>query len=106
MHPRREMMPIKRLLLSTAATAALAFAMSGLNSLAASAEAGLSGKVTGPEGAMEGVMVTAKKDGSTIAYTVASDAGGQYSFPVGKIEGGNYTLRIRAVGYDLVGANK
>ena len=69
-------MPMKHLMLSTAATAALAFAMSGLGSMAASAETGLSGQVTGPEGALEGVLVTAKKDGSTISYTVVSDAAG------------------------------
>jgi 8-oxo-dGTP pyrophosphatase MutT (NUDIX family) len=55
---------------------------------------------------MEGVLVTAKKNGSTIAYTVVSDAQGRYSFPAGKIEGGEYNLRIRATGYDLDGANR
>src|SRR5580658_9262067 len=100
------MMKMKRLMLSTAATAAAALAMSGLGSIAASAEAGLFGQVTGPEGAMEGVMVIAKKDGSNISYTVASDAAGHYSFPAGKIEGGAYTLSIRAVGVDIDGAGK
>jgi virginiamycin B lyase len=55
---------------------------------------------------MEGVLVTAKKAGSTIAYTVVSDAAGRYSFPAGKIEGGEYTLRVRATGYDLDGAGR
>jgi hypothetical protein len=30
---------------------------------------------------MEGVVVTAKKDGSTIAVSVVSDKAGHYSFP-------------------------
>src|SRR6202021_2355811 len=60
----------------------------------------------GPDGPIEGVMVTAKKAGSTISHTVASDAEGHYGFPAGKIEGGAYTLRIRATGFDLEGAGK
>ena len=50
---------------------------------------------------MEGVLVSAKKAGSTITITVVSDAQGRYSFPAGKLEPGQYALRIRAVGYDL-----
>jgi streptogramin lyase len=64
------------------------------------------GQVVSQEGPMEGVLITAKKDGSTIAYTVVSDASGHYSFPSGKIESGDYTLRVRAVGFDLDGASK
>ena len=44
--------------------------------------AALGGQVTSAEeGAMEGVLVSAKKAGSTITITVASDAQGRYSFP-------------------------
>jgi virginiamycin B lyase len=99
-------MRMKHLMLSTAATFAVALATAGFGSATAQAEAGLSGRVTGPDGPMEGVLVTAKKNGSTIAYTVASDAQGHYAFPAGKIEGGEYTLRIRATGFDLDGAGK
>src|SRR5215472_11597124 len=99
-------MRMKHVLLSTAASLAVALTTAGLGSIAAQAEARLSGQVSGPEGAMEGVLVTAKKNGSTIAYTVVSDAQGRYSFPAGKIEGGEYTLRIRATGFDLDGASK
>src|SRR5712691_9115047 len=64
----------------------------------------LSGKITSAEeGAMEGVLVSAKKAGSTITITVVSDARGHYRFPAGKLELGSYALRIRAVGYDLDG---
>ena len=52
---------------------------------------------------MEGVVVTAKKAGSTIAISVVSDAEGKFSFPAAKIEPGEYTLRIRAIGYELDG---
>jgi Carboxypeptidase regulatory-like domain len=52
-------------------------------------------------GAMEGVLVSAKKAGSTVTITVVSDAQGNYSFPAAKLEPGQYSLRIRAVGYDL-----
>ena len=50
---------------------------------------------------MEGVLVSAKKAGSTVTITVVSDAQGNYSFPAAKLEPGQYSLRIRAVGYDL-----
>jgi virginiamycin B lyase len=55
------------------------------------------------EGPMEGVLVGAKKEGSTITTTVVSDAKGRYSFPASRMEPGQYSLRIRATGYDLEG---
>ena len=66
--------------------------------------AALSGQVTSKEeGPMEGVLVTAKKDDTTIAVTVSTDAQGRYIFPAGKMDAGRYAIRIRAVGYDLEG---
>ena len=50
---------------------------------------------------MEGVLVSAKRAGSTITITVVTDAQGQYSFPQSRLEPGQYSIRIRAVGYDL-----
>jgi virginiamycin B lyase len=50
---------------------------------------------------MEGVLVSAKKAASTITVTVVSDAQGRYRFPASKLPPGQYSLRIRAVGYDL-----
>ena len=62
----------------------------------------LSGTVrSATDGPMEGVLVTAKKDGSTIATTVVSDDQGRYSFPAGRLDPGHYTLKIRAMGYGL-----
>src|SRR5689334_17724385 len=67
----------------------------------------LSGKVSSAEeGAMEGVLVSAKRTGSTVTVTVATDAQGHYSFPAAKLEPGSYSLRIRAAGYDLEGPAK
>src|SRR5258708_4287099 len=88
-------MRMKHLLLSTAASLAVALVAASLGAVTAQAEPGLSGQVTAAEGPLEGVLVTAKKNGSTIAYTVASDEKGRYSFPAGKIESGEYTLRNR-----------
>src|SRR5205085_1439127 len=69
------------------------------------AQSALSGQVTSAEeGPMEGVLVSAKRAGSTITITVASDAQGRYGFPAAKLEPGQYALRIRATGYDLDGS--
>src|SRR6476659_600339 len=57
------------------------------------------------EGPMEGVLVSAKKQGSTITVTVVSDAKGAYAFPAGRLEPGSYKLAIRASGYALDGAD-
>ncbi len=38
---------------------------------------------------------------STITITVVSDAQGQYAFPRNRIEPGQYSIRIRAVGYEM-----
>src|SRR5215213_5389804 len=66
------------------------------------APAGLSGTVSSvKEGLMEGVVVSAKKTGSTITVSVATDDKGRFSFPAGRLEPGQYALSTRAVGYDL-----
>src|SRR5256886_15137860 len=73
----------------------------------------LSGQVkSADDGAREGVLASVKADGSAFATTVVSDDQGRYRFPTGRLVPGHYTLRIRAVGYDLevpaavhVGAN-
>jgi streptogramin lyase len=61
----------------------------------------LSGKVTAEQGALEGVLVSAKRNGSTITVTVVSDKDGRYSFPATRLEPGQYALSIRAAGYEL-----
>ena len=64
----------------------------------------LTGKVSSAEEAtMEGVLVSAKKEGSTIATTVVTNEKGEYSFPNGRLEQGKYNIAIRAGGYTLDG---
>ena len=91
-------MRMKHVLLSTAASLALSLATSSLGAVMAQAEPGLSGQVIGEGGPMEGVLVTAKKNGSTIAYTVVSDAKGRYSAAIPAQKAGQIVrFRIRAV---------
>jgi virginiamycin B lyase len=90
----------------------LAFALAGVlaalsfhagAALAQAADA-LVGQVSSDrEGAMEGVVVSAKKAGSIITVSVVTDAAGHYRFPAARLEPGSYTLAIRAAGYDLDG---
>jgi virginiamycin B lyase len=64
--------------------------------------ASLRGQVTSDaEGAMEGVVVSANKADSTVTVSVVSDAQGRYRFPADRLSAGKYTIKIRAVGYDL-----
>jgi len=64
----------------------------------------LAGKVSSAEeGMMEGVLVSAKKEGSTITQTVVTNEKGEFSFPAGKLDAGKYNITIRAGGYTLVG---
>ena len=70
--------------------------------LVGSAQAQLAGQVTSrEEGPMEGVLVSAKRAGSTITVTVVSDARGRYSFPADRLPPGKYGLKVRAAGYEL-----
>src|SRR6266853_1460718 len=66
----------------------------------------LSGQVTcTEEGPMEGVVVSAKKDGSTISISVVTNAAGHFSFPAARLEPGHYALKARAAGYELDGTS-
>jgi streptogramin lyase len=70
----------------------------------AQAPTSLSGQVSSTEeGAMEGVLVSAKKEGSTVTTTVVSNEKGQFNFPSARLQPGKYTITIRAAGYNLVG---
>ena len=53
------------------------------------------------EGNMEGVVVSARRDGANFTVSVVSNAEGRYSFPRSHVEPGTYTVTTRAVGYDL-----
>src|SRR5258708_29019494 len=97
-------MQIEKLLLASAAMVA-AIVLDPIHDTAlAQTVAALSGQVGSvAEAAMEGVLVSAKRDGTTITVTVVSDDKGRYSFPAARLEPGHYVLSIRAVGYDLDG---
>jgi streptogramin lyase len=90
----------KFVLLAGASLTAI-FIQAGLQAQAQQAGA-LTGQVSSAaEPVMEGVLVSAKKDGSTITTTVVTDDKGKFSFPADRLEPGHYTISIRASGYDL-----
>ena len=73
---------------------------------AAQEAAALSGVVTSAaEGAMEGVVVTVRRDGAPFSVSVVSNAQGRYTFPRSHLDPGQYDVSIRAAGYDLGGAS-
>jgi virginiamycin B lyase len=68
----------------------------------AQGEASLTGTVSSKaDGNMEGVVVTAAQPGSIVRVSVTTDAQGRYAFPQNRLVPGEYTLSIRAVGYDI-----
>jgi len=68
----------------------------------AQAAVALTGQVgSAEEGAMEGVVVSARKDGSTISISVVTDAQGRFAFPAARLEPGHYALKARAAGYEI-----
>jgi virginiamycin B lyase len=88
--------------LAALASIAILLGLGEFGATARAADAVLSGQVSSAaEGAMEGVLVTAKRDGATIRISVVSDAQGRYGFPADRLVPGHYTLTIRAAGYDL-----
>jgi streptogramin lyase len=69
---------------------------------AQNSSAALAGQVSSQEeGNMEGVLVTARRNGAKFTVTVVSDAQGRYSFPANRLEPGQYSVAIRAAGYEL-----
>jgi streptogramin lyase len=85
-----------------AAALTLLFVVAFASAPAAAQGAALSGQVTSAEeGPMEGVVVSAKKQGSTMTVSVVTNAEGRFSFPAARLEAGQYGLEARAVGYDL-----
>lgn len=78
----------------------LALGVAGLQ--AQDAAPALSGRVTAQiEGPLEGILITARKAGATFSVTVVSDSKGHYVFRRKDLGPGQYTLGIRAVGYQL-----
>jgi streptogramin lyase len=90
------------ILVSSLLTWFTAFASDGV--LAQALPLALGGTVSSErDGAMEGVIVSARRTGSTITVSVVSDVNGAYAFPAGRLDPGHYELRIRAAGYALDG---
>jgi streptogramin lyase len=90
--------------ISFAFVAAALVAVSAPLSARAQTPAALSGQVSSAaEGAMEGVVVSARREGATVTISVMSDQTGRFSFPASKLEPGRYSLAIRAIGYELDG---
>jgi streptogramin lyase len=59
--------------------------------------------ISDEEGPMEGVVVTARAEGSPISISVVTDDKGRYNFPASKLADGDYGLKIRAIGYEILG---
>src|SRR6516162_2496493 len=96
-----EIMRRRLMLTFTASAAALLFALTD-QPVWAQGEAALTGTVSSEvEGNMEGVVVTAAQPGSIIRVSVTTDAQGRYAFPQNRLVPGEYTISIRAVGYDI-----
>src|ERR1700738_2352450 len=102
-NPLKEWTMQSKKLLTTVSLAGLLIGLMAVGANAQTATA-LSGKVSSTEeGMMEGVLVSAKKEGSTVTTTVVSNAKGEFSFPAARLEPGRYNITIRAAGYGLVG---
>src|SRR5258706_6204790 len=88
---------------STLTAAALAaFCFAAAHTANAEAPAALAGQVSSvKEGAMEGVVVSAKRAGGTITVSVVTDEKGRYSFPAERLAPRHYTLGALAPGHDL-----
>src|SRR5712675_816378 len=74
-----------------------------LGALAQSSDAVVGQVSSAQEGAMEGVVVSAKRTGAIVTVSVVTNHDGRYRFPAARLEPGDYTMTIRAAGYDLDG---
>jgi virginiamycin B lyase len=91
--------------LATTAVLTIGLAFPQPAKLQAQTSIALAGQVSSQEeGAMEGVLVSARKAGSSFTVTVVSDDKGHYGFPTSKLEPGHYALTIRAAGYEPAGS--
>src|SRR6266513_1421877 len=100
----RESSMTRRLLFVVSTGLVFTALLAGRGPTAAQTSTALTGRVSSAEeGAMEGVVVSAKKAGSTVTVSVVSDDRGRFAFPSSKLGSGSYSLKIRATGYELDG---
>src|SRR5260370_16473744 len=86
--------------ISTLLSAVAAAALFHVATAQAQTGVAISGTVSSAqEGTMEGVLVTAKKDGAHISTTAASDNKAHYAFPADRLEPGHYNIKIRATAF-------
>src|SRR5215831_18469199 len=91
-----------KLVLALAAFSAAMVSPAAIDIVRAQGQSALTGVVSSEaEGKMEGVVVTARRPGSIVQVSVTTDAEGRYVFPRTHLEPGQYTLSVRAVGYDI-----
>src|SRR6516165_3580928 len=96
-----ETMRSKLMLTLTASAAALLLALAN-QPVWAQEEPALTGTVSSEaEGNMEGVVVTVAQPGSIVRVSVTTDAQGRYALPQSRLLPGEYTISIRAVGYEI-----
>lgn len=97
------------MLTCTLTVAAVALTVFGPRQIALKAAdaAALTGTVrSAEEGAMEGVVVSARRTGASFYVSVTSDDKGRYAFPATHLEPGEYTVSIRVTGWDLTPVGK
>ena len=89
--------------IAVATASALAFLLTApLPAVAQSSVPAIAGQVSSErEGPLEGVVVSAKKAGSTITVSVVSNSKGEYRFPASRLQPGRHDISIKASGYDL-----
>ena len=92
-----------------ALASAVAVMLAGAPAVAFAAVPGaaLVGRVTSAQGSpMQGVLISAKRTGSTVTATVVSHRGGDYRFATSTLPPGRYRLEITATGYALAGPDE
>ena len=91
---------MKNIPLALRAAALVVVLTSSMQCLAQSSP--LSGRVSSAEeGAMSGVLVSARREGTPVTVTVVSDDAGRFSYPAGRLAPGRHTIAIRAAGFVL-----
>jgi streptogramin lyase len=100
-------MTMKRTLLVGIAASLILVLSIGSRTPAQVAAAAINGRVmSSAEGAMEGVLVSAKREGSNITISVMTNVTGNYAFPQARLTPGRYAVTIRAAGFVLPGSEK